>query len=31
MSIAQPQFARFVQSESESVARIIKAVDIKPE
>ena len=31
MSMTQPQFARFVQSESESAARIIKAADIKPE
>ena len=29
MSMTQPEFARFVQSESESAARIVKAVGIK--
>jgi tripartite-type tricarboxylate transporter receptor subunit TctC len=31
MSMTQPEFARFVLSESESAARIIKAAGIKPE
>lgn len=30
MRMTQPEFARFVQSESESAARLIKAVGIKP-
>jgi tripartite-type tricarboxylate transporter receptor subunit TctC len=30
MSMTQPEFARFVQAESESAARLIKAVEIKP-
>ena len=30
MSMTQPEFARFVQAESESAARIINAVEIKP-
>ena len=30
MSMTQPEFARFVQSESEGAARLIKAVGIKP-
>lgn len=31
MSVTQPQFARFVLSESESAARIVKAAGIKPQ
>ena len=31
MSMMQPEFARFVQSESESAARLIKAAGIKPQ
>jgi len=31
MSMTQPEFARFVVSESENVARIAKAVGIKPQ
>ena len=31
MRMTQPEFARFVQSESESAARIIKAAGIKPQ
>jgi tripartite-type tricarboxylate transporter receptor subunit TctC len=31
MSMTQPQFARFVQSESEGAARLIKAAGIKPQ
>jgi tripartite-type tricarboxylate transporter receptor subunit TctC len=31
MSMYQPEFARFVSSESESAARIIKVAGIKPE
>jgi tripartite-type tricarboxylate transporter receptor subunit TctC len=31
MSMTQPEFARFVQSESESAARIIKSTGVKPE
>ena len=31
MSMTQPEFARFVQSESESAAQIIKAAGIKPQ
>jgi tripartite-type tricarboxylate transporter receptor subunit TctC len=31
MSMTQPEFARFVQSESESAARLIKAAGIKPQ
>jgi len=31
MSITQPEFARFVVSESENAARIAKAVGIKPQ
>ena len=31
MRMTQPGFARFVQSESESAARIIKAAGIKPQ
>jgi tripartite-type tricarboxylate transporter receptor subunit TctC len=31
MGMTQPEFARFVMSESESAARIIKAVEIKPQ
>jgi len=31
MSMTQPEFARFVQSESESAARIVKAASIKPQ
>src|SRR5450432_4418509 len=30
MSMTQPEFARFVQAESESAARLINAVEIKP-
>jgi tripartite-type tricarboxylate transporter receptor subunit TctC len=30
MSMTQPEFARFVQSESESAARLINSVEIKP-
>ena len=30
MSMTQPEFARFVQGESESAARLINAVEIKP-
>jgi tripartite-type tricarboxylate transporter receptor subunit TctC len=30
LSMTQPEFARFVQSESESAARLIHSVDIKP-
>ena len=30
MSMTQPEFARFVLSESESAARIIEAAGIKP-
>jgi tripartite-type tricarboxylate transporter receptor subunit TctC len=30
MSMTQPEFARFVQSESESAARLIDSVEIKP-
>jgi hypothetical protein len=30
MSMTQPEFARFVPSESESEARIIEAAGIKP-
>jgi hypothetical protein len=29
--MTQPEFARFVMSESESAARIIKAAEIKPQ
>jgi tripartite-type tricarboxylate transporter receptor subunit TctC len=31
MSMTQPEFARYVQSESESAARLIKAAGIKPQ
>jgi hypothetical protein len=31
MSMTQPEFARFVLSESESAARIIEAAGIKPQ
>jgi tripartite-type tricarboxylate transporter receptor subunit TctC len=31
MTMTQPEFARFVQSESESAARIIKSTGLKPE
>ncbi|HKV78323.1 MAG TPA: hypothetical protein VJP02_09300 [Candidatus Sulfotelmatobacter sp.] len=31
MSMTQPEFARFVLSESENAARIIKAAGIKPQ
>ena len=31
MSMTQPEFARFVQSESESAAQLIKAAGIKPQ
>jgi tripartite-type tricarboxylate transporter receptor subunit TctC len=31
LSMTQPEFARFVLSESESAARIIKAAGIKPQ
>jgi tripartite-type tricarboxylate transporter receptor subunit TctC len=30
MNMTQPEFARFVLSESESAAQIIKAAEIKP-
>jgi tripartite-type tricarboxylate transporter receptor subunit TctC len=30
MSMTQPEFARFVQGESESAAQLINAVEIKP-
>ena len=30
MSMTQPEFARFVQSESEGAARLIKAAGMKP-
>jgi tripartite-type tricarboxylate transporter receptor subunit TctC len=30
MSMTQPEFARFVQSESEGAARLIKGAEIKP-
>jgi hypothetical protein len=30
MNMTQPQFARFVLSESESAAQIIKAAEIRP-
>jgi tripartite-type tricarboxylate transporter receptor subunit TctC len=30
MNMKQPEFARFVQSESENAARLIKAAGIKP-
>jgi hypothetical protein len=31
LAMTQPEFARFVQSESESAARIIKSSGIKPQ